>query len=99
MTATFALTRSDASPPLVLLPPLHGTTLATVLLAAALPRGLLLLLGGALTDRLSARRVLITTHLVRGTADCSDVPASEDRPAASAASEDTDRSERGEAAP
>jgi hypothetical protein len=43
------------------------SALAAVVLAAAVPRGVLLLLGGALTDRLSARRVLITTHLIRGT--------------------------------
>lgn len=42
--------------------------LASVLLAQAIPRGLLMLFGGALTDRLSPRRVMFWSHLVRGAA-------------------------------
>ncbi|GLY31927.1 MFS transporter [Kineosporia sp. NBRC 101731] len=44
------------------------STLAVVLLAQAVPRGLLLLLGGAVTDRLSPRTVMLASHLVRGCA-------------------------------
>ncbi|MEV8133482.1 MFS transporter [Pseudarthrobacter oxydans] len=39
--------------------------LAGVLLAQAIPRGALLLLGGALTDRFSPGRVMLVCHLVR----------------------------------
>lgn len=42
--------------------------LATVLLLQAVPRGLLLLIGGVVTDRLSPRTVMMCSHLVRGTA-------------------------------
>ncbi|WTW93025.1 MFS transporter [Streptomycetaceae bacterium NBC_01309] len=41
------------------------TLLAAVLVAQAVPRGLLMLLGGAVTDRVSPRAVLIACHLVR----------------------------------
>ncbi|MEU8134744.1 MFS transporter [Streptodolium elevatio] len=41
------------------------TLLAAVLIAQAVPRGLLMLLGGAVTDRVSPRAVLIACHLVR----------------------------------
>ena len=48
---------------------LHTTgsvgALAAVMLAHAIPRGLLLLLGGAVTDRVSARRVMTAAHAVR----------------------------------
>lgn len=48
---------------------LHETgsvaALAGVMLAQAVPRGLLLLLGGAITDRMSARRVMLAAHVVR----------------------------------
>jgi len=40
-------------------------TLGVVLLAGAVPRGLLLLVGGAVTDRLSARTVMLTAHVGR----------------------------------
>lgn len=39
--------------------------LAGVLLAQAIPRGTLLLLGGALTDRFSPGRVMLLCHIVR----------------------------------
>lgn len=42
--------------------------LAAVLLTQAVPRGVLLLVGGAVTDRLSPRTVMFASHLVRGTA-------------------------------
>jgi hypothetical protein len=42
--------------------------LAGVLVAGALTRGGLLLLGGAVVDRVSARTALLTAHLVRGVA-------------------------------
>lgn len=42
--------------------------LATVLLAQAIPRGLLMLFGGAITDRVSPRKVMFWSHLVRGVA-------------------------------
>lgn len=42
--------------------------LAGVLLAQAVPRGVLLLLGGALTDRYSPGRVMFTCHVVRAVA-------------------------------
>src|SRR6476619_7013320 len=44
-----------------------GSSLAlgTILMTAAIPRAALMLLGGAVTDRLSARRVMITTALTR----------------------------------
>ena len=43
-------------------------TLGAVLVASIIPRGLLLLVGGAVTDRLSARTVMVATHLARGAA-------------------------------
>lgn len=43
-------------------------TLGAVLVAAMIPRGLLLLVGGAVTDRVAARTVILATHLVRGAA-------------------------------
>lgn len=42
--------------------------LAGTLIAGALPRGILLLIGGAVVDRVSARTVLLGAHLVRGVA-------------------------------
>ncbi|HEY6746607.1 MAG TPA: MFS transporter [Mycobacteriales bacterium] len=42
--------------------------LAGALIAGAVPRGLLLLAGGAVVDRVSARTALLGAHLVRGTA-------------------------------
>lgn len=42
--------------------------LAGTLIAGAVPRGVLLLVGGAVVDRVSARTVLLTAHLVRGAA-------------------------------
>ncbi|HEX4863259.1 MAG TPA: MFS transporter [Acidimicrobiales bacterium] len=42
--------------------------LAGVLLATTIPRGLLLLVGGAITDRVSPRLVMLGSHLVRGVA-------------------------------
>jgi MFS family permease len=51
---------------------LHQTgsvsALALVLLAQSIPRGLLMLFGGAVTDRLSARTVMFSSHVVRGIA-------------------------------
>ena len=44
------------------------TALASVMLAQAIPRGLLMLFGGAITDRLSPRTVMLGSHLVRGAA-------------------------------
>ncbi len=46
---------------------LTGSSLAlgTILMTAAVPRAALMLIGGAVTDRFSARRVLITTAAVR----------------------------------
>lgn len=44
------------------------TALAAVLLAQAIPQGLLVLFGGAVTDRLSARAVMFWSHLVRAVA-------------------------------
>lgn len=44
------------------------TALASVLLAQAIPRGLLMLFGGAITDRLSPRTVMLWSHVVRGVA-------------------------------
>ncbi|HEX3551764.1 MAG TPA: MFS transporter [Thermoanaerobaculia bacterium] len=46
---------------------LTGSSLAlgTILMTAAIPRAALMLIGGAVTDRFSARRVLITTAAVR----------------------------------
>src|SRR5436305_7855121 len=46
---------------------LTGSSLAlgTILMTAAIPRAALMLLGGAVTDRFSARRVLIATAAVR----------------------------------
>jgi Transmembrane secretion effector len=42
--------------------------LGAVMLAATIPRGLLLLVGGAITDRLSPRLLMLTAHLTRGVA-------------------------------
>jgi MFS family permease len=42
--------------------------LASVMLAQAIPRGVLTLFGGAITDRLSPRSVMFWSHLVRGVA-------------------------------
>lgn len=42
--------------------------LAGTLIAGAVPRGILLLAGGAVVDRVSARTALLGAHLVRGTA-------------------------------
>jgi hypothetical protein len=51
---------------------LHETgsvgVLASVMLAQAIPRGLLMLFGGAITDRLSPRMVMLWSHMVRGLA-------------------------------
>lgn len=44
------------------------TALAGVLLLQTVPRGLLLLLGGAVVDRSSPRRVMAVTHVVRAAA-------------------------------
>jgi MFS family permease len=46
---------------------LTGSSLAlgTIMMTAAIPRAALLLLGGAVTDRMSPRRILITTALAR----------------------------------
>ncbi|HST66130.1 MAG TPA: MFS transporter, partial [Mycobacteriales bacterium] len=41
--------------------------LAGTLIAGAVPRGILLLVGGAVVDRVSARAALLGAHLVRGT--------------------------------
>lgn len=43
-------------------------TLAAVLLVQAIPRGVLLLVGGAVSDRLSPRTVMTASHLTRGVA-------------------------------
>ncbi len=43
-----------------------SAVLAAVLVAAAIPRGLLLLVGGAVTDRFSPRTVMLVSHLTRG---------------------------------
>ncbi|WP_371621552.1 MFS transporter [Streptomyces sp. NBC_01116] len=43
-------------------------TLAAVLLVQAVPRGVLLLVGGAVTDRMSPRTVMFLSHLTRGSA-------------------------------
>ncbi|WP_086821799.1 MFS transporter [Allokutzneria sp. NRRL B-24872] len=42
------------------------TTLAAVMISIAVPRGALLLVGGAVTDRFSPRTVMLISHLVRG---------------------------------
>ncbi len=42
--------------------------LAAVLVASSVPRAALLLLGGAISDRVSARTVMLCSHLVRGVA-------------------------------
>lgn len=51
---------------------LHETgsvaALASVMLTQAIPRGLLMLFGGAITDRFSPRAVMLWSHLVRGAA-------------------------------
>ena len=46
---------------------LTGSALAmsTVLMAGAIPRGVLMLMGGAISDRLSPRRILIATAIAR----------------------------------
>jgi predicted MFS family arabinose efflux permease len=41
-------------------------TLGAVMLTQAAPRGVLMLLGGAVTDRFSPRTVMLATHLTRG---------------------------------
>ncbi len=45
-----------------------GLALGTVLMAAAVPRALFMLLGGALSDRLSPRNVMVASNLLRGLA-------------------------------
>ncbi|TDP89993.1 MFS transporter [Labedaea rhizosphaerae] len=42
--------------------------LGAVMLAVTIPSGVLVLVGGAITDRFSARAVMLVTHLVRGAA-------------------------------
>lgn len=42
-----------------------GTALGTIMMTAALPRAILMLLGGALADRISPRRVLLATAVSR----------------------------------
>jgi MFS family permease len=42
--------------------------LGAVMLATTIPRGLLLLVGGAITDRISPRLVMLGSHLARGVA-------------------------------
>ncbi|HEY4675558.1 MAG TPA: MFS transporter [Candidatus Angelobacter sp.] len=42
-----------------------AVALGTILMTAAVPRAVLMLLGGALTDRFSARRIMITTAWLR----------------------------------
>jgi MFS family permease len=42
--------------------------LGTVLLSTAIPRGVFLLAGGAITDRVSPRTVMLASHLARGAA-------------------------------
>lgn len=42
--------------------------LGAVMLAVTIPSGALVLVGGAITDRFSARAVMLVTHLVRGAA-------------------------------
>ncbi len=42
--------------------------LAAVVVGTSVPRAVLLLLGGAVTDRVSARTVMLSSHLVRGVA-------------------------------
>jgi MFS family permease len=46
---------------------LTGSALAmsTVLMAGAIPRGVLMLMGGAISDRFSPRRILIATAIAR----------------------------------
>lgn len=43
-----------------------GLALGTVLMATAIPRALLMLIGGAVTDRFSSRNVMLTANLLRG---------------------------------
>jgi len=45
-----------------------AAVLGAVMLAQAVPRGVLMLVGGAFTDRLSPRVVMMTTHVTRGLA-------------------------------
>jgi MFS family permease len=45
-----------------------GLALGTVLMTAAVPRALLMLLGGAVSDRLSPRNVMLASNLLRGLA-------------------------------
>lgn len=54
-----------ALPWLVLQLTRSSLALGTILMAAAVPRAVLMLVGGAVTDRFSARRVLMTTAAVR----------------------------------
>lgn len=42
-----------------------GVAMGTVLMAAALPRGILMLLGGAFSDRFSARKIMMATASTR----------------------------------
>ena len=42
-----------------------GLALGTVLLAAQIPRAVTLLVGGALSDRLPARSLLLASNLIR----------------------------------
>ena len=42
-----------------------GLALGTLLMVAAIPRGVFMLVGGALTDRLSARTLMLVSHIVR----------------------------------
>ena len=42
-----------------------GVALGTILMAAAIPRAVLMLMGGAVTDRISPRRILMTTASAR----------------------------------
>lgn len=43
-----------------------GLALGTVLMTAAIPRALLMLVGGAVTDRFTSRDVMLVTNLARG---------------------------------
>jgi MFS family permease len=51
---------------LVLIATRSPAVLAGVLVAGSVPRGLLLLVGGAITDRFQARTVMFCSHVVRG---------------------------------
>jgi MFS family permease len=43
-----------------------AVAMATIMMAAAIPRAVLILVGGALSDRFSSRKIMITTALARG---------------------------------